>query len=77
MAEPGGLPWAPDAEAAGFDPGHLDDMAAWMANMAATGQVAGASTLLMRRGQVVDFRTFGRARLGDEAPLAADTIFRI
>ena len=77
MAEPGGLPWAPDAEAAGFDPGRLDDMAAWMANMAATGQVAGASTLLMRHGQVVDFRTFGRARLGDEAPLAADTIFRI
>ncbi|HYC66783.1 serine hydrolase domain-containing protein [Brevundimonas sp.] len=77
MADVAGLPLAPDAAAAGFDAGRLDDMAAWMANMAATGQVAGASTLLMRRGQVVDFRTFGKARLGDAAPLAADTLFRI
>ncbi len=77
MADVGGLPLAADAGAAGFDAGRLDDMAAWMANMVETGQVAGASTLLARHGQVVDFRTFGKARLGDEAPLAADTIFRI
>ena len=77
MADVGALPPVADAGAAGFDAGRLDDMAAWMANMVETGQVAGASTLLARHGQVVDFRTFGRARLGDEAPLAADTIFRI
>ncbi|HYD27229.1 serine hydrolase domain-containing protein [Brevundimonas sp.] len=77
MADVGGLPLAPDAGAAGFDAGRLDDMAAWMADMVATGQVAGASTLLMRHGQVVDFRTFGKARLEDETPLAPDTLFRI
>ncbi|NJC39808.1 CubicO group peptidase (beta-lactamase class C family) [Brevundimonas alba] len=77
MSEVGGLPLASDAGAAGFDAARLDHMAAWMADMVGTGQVAGASTLLMRHGQVVDFRTFGKARLGDQAPLAADTMFRI
>lgn len=77
MADAGGLALASDAGAFGFDAGRLDDMAAWMADMVGSRQVAGASTLLMRHGQVIDFRTFGRARLGDEAPLARDTIFRI
>lgn len=77
MADAGGLALASDAGAFGFDGGRLDDMAAWMADMVGSRQVAGASTLLMRHGQVIDFRTFGRARLGDEAPLARDTIFRI
>lgn len=77
MTDAGGLPLASSPEALGFDAARLDDMAAWMANMVGSGQVAGASTLLMRHGQVVDFRTFGRARLDVDAPLAADTLFRI
>lgn len=77
MTGPGGLPFASSPEALGFDTGRLDRMDAWMAGMVAAGQVAGATTLLMRHGQVADFRTFGKARLGDDAPLARDAIFRI
>ena len=77
MTDVGGLPFAPDPEALGFDPARLAQLDAWKAQMVAAGQVAGVSTLLMRHGQVVDFRPCGRARLGDDAPLARDAIFRI
>jgi len=77
MTDVSRLPVAPDPKALGFDAGRLGQMADWMADMVATGQVAGASTLLMRHGQVVDFRTFGVARLGDDHPLRHDTLFRI
>ena len=77
MTDAGGLPLASSPKALGFDAARLDDMAAWMANMVGRGQVAGASTLLMRHGQVVDFRTFGKARLDVDTPMAADTLFRI
>jgi len=77
MTEVGGLPFAPDPEALGFDPERLARLDAWKAQMVAAGQVAGVSTLLMRHGQVVDFRPCGRAGLGDEASLTRDAIFRI
>lgn len=77
MTDVGGLPFASDPEALGFDPARLAELDAWKARMVEAGQVAGVSTLLMRRGQVVDFRTCGKATLGDEAPLARDAIFRI
>ncbi|MEJ6789893.1 serine hydrolase [Brevundimonas sp. BR2-1] len=77
MTEVGGLPVAPDPEALGFDRAGLERLDAWMADMVGAGQVAGVSTLLMRHGQVVDFRTRGRARLNDEAPMGRDAIFRI
>lgn len=77
MTEVGGLPVAPDPEALGFDRAGLERLDAWMADMVGAGQVAGVSTLLMRHGQVVDFRTRGRARLDDPAPLGRDAIFRI
>jgi CubicO group peptidase (beta-lactamase class C family) len=77
MTDVGGLPFAPDPEVLGFDPERLARLDAWKAQMVEAGQVAGVSTLLMRHGQVVDFRPCGRARLGDEAPLARDAIFRI
>jgi CubicO group peptidase (beta-lactamase class C family) len=77
MTEVGGLPVAPDPEALGFDRAGLERLDAWMADMIGAGQVAGVSTLLMRHGQVVDFRTRGRARLADPAPLGRDAIFRI
>ncbi|KQY91328.1 serine hydrolase [Brevundimonas sp. Root1423] len=77
MTQAGGLPLAPDPEALGFDRAGLERLDAWMADMVGAGQVAGVSTLLMRHGQVVDFRTRGRARLDDEALLGRDAIFRI
>ena len=77
MTDVGGLPFAPDPEALGFDPARLAQLDAWKAQMVAAGQVAGVSTLLMRHGQVVDFRPCGKARLGDEASLTRDAIFRI
>ena len=77
MTDVGGLPFAPDPEALGFDPARLARLDAWKAQMVEAGQVAGVSTLLMRHGQVVDFRTCGAARLDDDAPLAHDAIFRI
>jgi CubicO group peptidase (beta-lactamase class C family) len=77
MADLGGLPVAPDPAALGFDAARLERLDAWLAELVASGQVAGATTLLMRHGQVADFRTLGRARLGDDAPLTADALFRI
>lgn len=77
MTEAGGLPFAADPETLGFDPRRLAHLDAWKADMVEAGQVAGVSTLLMRHGQVVDFSTCGKARLGDDAPLARDAIFRI
>lgn len=52
-------------------------MADWMADLVATGQIAGATTLLMRHGQIADFRTIGSARLGSDEPLSPDALFRI
>lgn len=73
----GGLPFAPSPEALGFDPDRLGALDGYMSGMVEAGRVAGTSTLLMRHGQVVSFSTFGKARLGDEAPLAQDALFRI
>lgn len=73
----GGLPFASDPEALGFDSGRLADLDHYMSGMVEAGLVAGTSTLLMRHGQVAAFTTFGKARLGDEAPLSRDAIFRI
>jgi CubicO group peptidase (beta-lactamase class C family) len=73
----GGLPFASDPEALGFDPEGLSRLDGYMSGMVDAGLVAGTSTLLMRHGQVAAFTTFGKARLGDDAPLSRDAIFRI
>jgi CubicO group peptidase (beta-lactamase class C family) len=73
----GGLSFAPDPEALGFDPDRLSRLDDYMSGMVEAGLVAGTSTLLMRRGQVAAFTTLGKARLGDDAPLGRDAIFRI
>ena len=77
MSDIGGLPCATTPEAVGFDTQRLSRLDDYMAGMVASGQVAGTSTLLMRHGRVVAFRTFGKARLTDAAPLGRDAIFRI
>ncbi|UQV17401.1 beta-lactamase family protein [Brevundimonas albigilva] len=73
----GGLPFASSPEALGFDSRRLADLDGYMSGMVEAGLVAGTSTLLMRHGQVAAFTTFGHARLGDDAPLARDALFRI
>jgi len=77
MTDAGGLPFASGPQALGFDPARLARLDDWMAGMVAAGEVAGASTLLMRHGLVAAFDTFGHARLGDAEPLRRDAIFRI
>ena len=77
MPEIDGLSYATDPGALGFDQAGLERLDAWKAEMVTAGKVAGVSTLLMRHGQVVDFRTCGKARLGGDAPLGRDAIFRI
>lgn len=77
MAEPLRLPVAARPEDVGIDSGRLGQMADWMADLVATGQIAGATTLLMRRGRIADFRSFGSARLGSDQPLSPDALFRI
>tara|TARA_R110002167_G_scaffold17426_4_gene66506 strand:+ start:1057 stop:2307 length:1251 start_codon:yes stop_codon:yes gene_type:complete len=77
MADPARLPVVTRPEDAGFDASRLQQMADWMADMVASGQVAGATTLLMRHGRLVDFRTFGTGRLGSDEPLQKDALFRI
>lgn len=74
---PGGLPFASSPEALGFDSRRLADLDGYMSGMVEAGLVAGTSTLLMRHGQIAAFTTFGHARLGDDASLARDAIFRI
>lgn len=73
----GGLPFASSPEALGFDSRRLADLDGYMSGMIEAGLVAGTSTLLMRHGRIAAFTTFGHARLGDDAPLARDAIFRI
>lgn len=73
----GGLPFAPSPDVLGFDADRLGALDGYMSGMVEAGMVAGTSTLLMRHGQIVAFNTFGKARLGDEAALARDAIFRI
>ena len=48
-----------------------------MAGMVGEGRVAGATTLLMRKGQIVAFNTHGTGDLTTGAPLSKDAVFRI
>jgi CubicO group peptidase (beta-lactamase class C family) len=63
--------------ALGFDPDRLQRLDAYMASVVARGQVAGMSTLLVRHGQVVAFRTYGAADIAGGKPVSRDTIFRL
>lgn len=65
------------AETSGFDPARLERMHDYMAGMISRGQVAGATTLILRHGKIADFRTQGLADLQAGTPLSADSVFRI
>ena len=64
-------------ESLGFDSARLTRLTGYMKSMVEAGKVAGATTLLMRHGKVVDFSCHGKADLRAGKPMAKDTIFRI
>ncbi len=76
-AAPRNLSAAVTPEAAGFDGARLKMFDDYMANAVASGRVAGMTTLLARHGQIVSFKTYGKASLETGAPIKEDTIFRI
>ena len=63
-------------EAVGFDSARLKKLDDYMAQVVADGRVAGMTTLLARHGQVVEFKTYGKATEAG-APITKDSIFRI
>ena len=64
-------------ESVGFDSARLKRLDDYMAQVVADGRVAGATTLLARHGQVVEFNTYGKASLATGQPMRPDTIFRL
>jgi CubicO group peptidase (beta-lactamase class C family) len=64
-------------ESVGFDSARLKLLDDYMAGVVSSGRVAGMTTLLARHGQIVGFKTYGKASLETGAPMAQDTIFRI
>ena len=77
MTGPSALAFAETPESVGFDSGRLRRLDAYMDGLVHDGRVAGACALLARRGKVVAFGTYGKARLADDALLTRDAIFRI
>ena len=61
----------------GFDAQRLDRLDAAMAKVVADGRVAGMTTLLVRHGKLVQYKTYGQASLADAKPMSKDTIVRI
>ncbi len=74
--EPFALPDARSPEAVGFDSARLEKLDAAMAKVVADGRVPGMSTMLVRHGKVVEFKTYG-AMAFDGPAMAEDSIFRI
>jgi len=64
-------------QAVGFDAQRLERLDGAMAKVVKDGRVAGMSTLLVRHGKVVQFKTYGQASLADARPMTKDTIVRI
>ena len=61
----------------GFDAERLARLDSAMAKVVKDGRVAGMSTLLVRHGKMVQFKTYGQASLADARPMTKDTIVRI
>ena len=74
---PAALAAASSPESVGFSSARLEKLDAAMAQAVADGRVAGISTLLLRHGKVVSFKTHGLASLETQAPLRSDSIYRI
>ncbi len=76
-AAPRNLSVSASPESLGFDSARLKKLDDYMAGVVADGRVAGMTTLLARHGQVVGFKTYGKASLDAGTPIKEDTIFRI
>jgi CubicO group peptidase (beta-lactamase class C family) len=76
-AAPRNLSTTVSPEAVGFDSARLKKLDDYMAQVVADGRVAGMTTLLARHGQIVEFKTYGKASLETGAPITKDSIFRI
>lgn len=75
--EPPALVQAASPESVGFSSERLKRLDAAMQKVVDDGRVPGMTTLLMRHGKVVEFKTYGEARLGDGQAMPKDEIFRI
>lgn len=75
-ASPPPLPLSTPADQ-GVDAARLGRMHDLVGGYVADGKHAGAVTLVVRHGRIVDWRTWGRADLDTAAPMEKDTIFRI
>jgi len=64
-------------EALGFAPERLARIASTVNRYVDEGRIAGAVTLVVRRGQAVQFEAFGRSDVERNAPMRRDTLFRI
>src|SRR6185503_246867 len=64
-----------DPTTLGFTKAGLDELDARMKQAVADGDTAGATIMLIRHGQVADFKSFGRQTL--DKPMALDSLFRI
>ena len=76
-AAPRNLSTTASPESLGFDSARLKKLDDYMASVVADGRVAGMTTLLARHGQIVGFKTYGKASLDAGTPIKEDTIFRI
>ena len=70
------LSFAARPEEVGFDSVRLKRLRDYVAATVAEGKLAGATTLVARKGKIVAFDTYGRRTVGG-APVTRDTIFRI
>ena len=64
-------------EDVGLSGARLARLDLWMERLVADGKLAGLSTMVARRGRIVDFRSRGHADLARGTPMGADTIVRI
>jgi CubicO group peptidase (beta-lactamase class C family) len=61
----------------GFDAQRLERLDSAMAKVVKDGRVAGMTTLLVRHGKIVQFKTYGQASIAPARPMTKDTIVRI
>ncbi len=70
------LPTASPAEV-GFDPARIERVTEVFQKYVETGKLAGTVALIVRHGKVAYLKSLGARDLKSEAPMTADTIFRI
>ena len=68
---------AADAEALGFHGAKLAGAERLLADYVAEGHIAGAVSLVARRGNIAQLLAVGHADIESDAPMAADTLFRV